>query len=396
MLRPWPVRVLVQAARRFQIDRCTLAASSLAYQTSLALVPLLAGAFALLKASRQLDARSALLNFLGHQILPSSEEAQGEIVQRLASFSDNVAAGALGGVALAFTLVTGFLLYLNVEEIWNRIFSALRRRSYVQKFLLFYALVTLLPFLVALSLYYTASLFARLSLGPFLLSLLPTPVMFVLANRMLPVARVRWRSALLGGLCSALFFELAKYGFGLYLASALVKYRSIYGALGTVPLFLVWIYTAWVTVLWGAELTHAAERLEALEAAAGAPLSQDGDDSAMLNGPVAARVMLEVARHFAAGRKALPANDLRRRHRLSEGTLMRILRRLVQCNFLVEVDEAFLPARPLSAIKLEEVLEAFYAAEPHQGEADALAGLLSEMQMQARERIRDVTLAELV
>jgi uncharacterized BrkB/YihY/UPF0761 family membrane protein len=50
--------VAQQARRRWREDRCTQAASSLAFQTALALVPLLAVAFALLKATGQLEAGS--------------------------------------------------------------------------------------------------------------------------------------------------------------------------------------------------------------------------------------------------------------------------------------------------------------------------------------------------
>ncbi|MCY1537042.1 YihY family inner membrane protein [compost metagenome] len=61
------------------------------------------------------------------------------------------------------------------------------------------------------------------------------------------------RHALLGGLFTAVLFEVAKALFGLYVR-LFPGYQLIYGAFATVPLFLLWIYLSWLVVLFGAEL----------------------------------------------------------------------------------------------------------------------------------------------
>lgn len=393
----WFVRVCVQAWHRWWSDRCTQAASSLAYQTALALVPLLAVAFALLKAAGQLEVSSGLLSFLGQQILPSSEEARGEIIHRLADFTSNIAAGALGSFGLAATIVTGFFLFLSVEDIWNRIWASPRKRTYFNKFLLFYATITLGPFLLGLSLWHLSSLGKGGSKLQLLASLLSTPVALVLGNRMLPIVRVRWGPALCGGLTSAVLFEAAKYGFGFYLAWITGSYRSIYGALGTLPLFLVWIYVAWLTVLWGAEMAHAAQRLDTLEAAARSPLAQDGDDSVLITGTMAARLLLDVVRHYASGGKALSADVLRQRHCLSEDTLRRIFRRLEECDMIIPIEDGYLPARPPSQLMLIDVLRAFHPGDPVPGRPkDPLDRLLQEVTTLGESRMAGVSLLDLV
>ncbi len=62
------------------------------------------------------------------------------------------------------------------------------------------------------------------------------------------------KHALTGGVISAVLFELAKYGFGIYVKE-MPSYENIYGAVAVIPLFLIWIYVSWVIVLFGAHIT---------------------------------------------------------------------------------------------------------------------------------------------
>ncbi len=68
---------------------------------------------------------------------------------------------------------------------------------------------------------------------------------------LIPIRPVLARDAAAGGLVAAIFFELSKGGFAAYL-TAFPVYETIYGAVSTVPIFLVWLYLAWSIVLIGA------------------------------------------------------------------------------------------------------------------------------------------------
>ena len=60
---------------------------------------------------------------------------------------------------------------------------------------------------------------------------------------------------MIGGAISTVLFQLVKYGFGVYLTH-MSTYRILYGALATIPLFLIWLYFSWTIILLGALITN--------------------------------------------------------------------------------------------------------------------------------------------
>jgi membrane protein len=83
-----------------------------------------------------------------------------------------------------------------------------------------------------------------------------------------PNAKVRLRAALAGALVAATAWEIAKrlYTFG---ATHSFRYDAIYGSLGAIPLFLLWLYVSWIVVLFGARLAYALQYAVTTAKAAG-------------------------------------------------------------------------------------------------------------------------------
>ena len=65
-----------------------------------------------------------------------------------------------------------------------------------------------------------------------------------------PNRKINWKYALIGALFAAICFELAKKGFALYVTTV-PSYQKIYGALASVPLFLIWTFVSWNIILIG-------------------------------------------------------------------------------------------------------------------------------------------------
>lgn len=56
---------------------------------------------------------------------------------------------------------------------------------------------------------------------------------------------------------------VAKWGFAIYVTK-LVGTGNLYGALGLLPLFLIWLNLSWLLFLFGAELANAAANLDTM------------------------------------------------------------------------------------------------------------------------------------
>lgn len=382
---------------RTGVDHIVQQAAALAFESALGLVPLFAVAFALLKATGALDARSALLEFIAGQVFPSSGN---EVMTYLVGFADKVDIRALGAGGLCATLLVVYWLLHSIEDVWNQIWRVPRQRSIMSKFLVFYTLATLIPFLMALSLYHTT----RFWRAPGLTILVPlssTWLALLLANKLVPFTRVSWRAAAAGSLLSALLFELAKLGFGLYLTKvALSKYHNVYGTLGLAPLLLLWVYLAWATVLIGAELAHALERREVLEA----EQAFDADGQWFLpSGEQAARLLVEVARRFRSGGAPLTAEDLAQRLALPRGAVLRLLRRLDARGLLLPVESRADPAaspayvliQPAEQIRLDQILAAS-DPQPVEETPGALAEALGRLGEARRQVAAQTSLGDLL
>jgi membrane protein len=81
---------------------------------------------------------------------------------------------------------------------------------------------------------------------------------FWLLYGLLPNLRVEPVPALLGALAAAVLWEIAKLAFAV-ISFRLFSFGQIYGALGAIPVFLLWSWVSWVVVLLGARLAYAGQ-----------------------------------------------------------------------------------------------------------------------------------------
>lgn len=88
----------------------------------------------------------------------------------------------------------------------------------------------------------------------YLVGLTVITLLFAAMYKYLPDAVVAWRDALIGGVVTALLFNLGRFLIGLYLGRS--DPGSVYGAAGSLAVVLVWIYYSSMILLLGAEFTQ--------------------------------------------------------------------------------------------------------------------------------------------
>jgi len=257
-------RFLIYVADRFVHDNCQQRAAGLTFTSLLAVVPLLAVSFAIFAAfPAYARMRDQVQAFLFENLVPHV----GETLQTyLEGFTAQT--GKLTTVGVVFLALSAVMLMVSVSNTFNHIWRVRQTRSVIARMVTFWALITLTPLLFGASISISSYLFAASEttggppvadflsdvgfLVPFVLQAIGFSAVFLL----MPNYPVRRSDALIGGLIASTLFELLKEVFGLYITS-FPTYQTIYGAMATIPIFLLWVYLVWIVVLLSAELTAA-------------------------------------------------------------------------------------------------------------------------------------------
>jgi membrane protein len=262
----WPeVRDLfLFAHRRLREESLPQVAGSLTFTTVFALVPLLTIALAIFTTFPMFNSfRSALEAYFVQSVMPKTISST--ILNYLTMFASKATRlSAVGAVALIFTSIAMMNL---IERVFNRIWRVRAQRGLTRRVLVYWAILTLGPLLIGVSLTLSSQVFMATSdlvghvpvLGALIytvVSLALTTAGFTLLYIAVPNRDVDWHDAAWGGLVAGLAFELAKRGFAIFITQ-FPTYSKIYGALAALPLFLLWVYVSWLITLVGALLVAA-------------------------------------------------------------------------------------------------------------------------------------------
>jgi membrane protein len=246
---------------RFADDRLGQTAGALTFTTLIALVPLLTVALAVVTAFPIFDQfQTVLQRWLVESLIPESISRQ--VLGYLTQFTTK--ASRLGSFGFAALMVSAVALILTIDRSLNSIWRVRQQRAWGHRLLLYWAALTLGPLLVAAGLLTMASVITwsggslryqgpgvKMALGVLEFLLLWGGISAL--YRWVPNTYVAWRPVLVGSFVTALVLEGARSVLAWYLAS-MPTFSLIYGTFATVPILLVWIYTAWVVVLLGAVL----------------------------------------------------------------------------------------------------------------------------------------------
>ena len=134
-------------AARMKDDQVNRVAASLSYTSTLALVPALALALAILAAFPAFSGvRESVQDFVLNSFVPDTGMRMEEALEGFIA-----AAGELTTIGIAGLIVTSVLLLLTIEGAFNRIFRVVRPRPFLARLVVFWTVITVGPLLVGLS-----------------------------------------------------------------------------------------------------------------------------------------------------------------------------------------------------------------------------------------------------
>jgi membrane protein len=380
----WVLRFVRLIVRQLVRDDCLVKAGSLAFSTLLSIVPLIAVSLMVLRlsgafATVENQVRDVLVQFL-------VAESVNSVAAYLTGFMSRASSGTVGGVGLAFLVVTGLLLFFEAETDVNNVWRVHRGRPLLARLATFFSLLLLGPLLLGLGLFIRSEITE--ASGKALIEPLRLAVNFLVSAglltvmyKLIPATPVRWRPAAVAGLTAAALFEASRALFNLYVGALYAGSTNavIYGAFGLLPVFLLWLYLFWILFLVGVEIAYTVQNLDALYDEALEARLPDTLHRRNASAYLAARVALLVAYRHHRKQAPLTYRDLIRALRVPESAVESTVSRLVEGGVLLEapagVTHALVPARELDRITLYDVIHAYRAHEPQPYQFPALPAL---------------------
>jgi len=256
------IKAFILAIRNIDGQQLFTRASALTYSTLLSLVPLLAVLFAIARGfGFQNIVKSQLFSYF---------EGQKDMLEKAMAFIDKSIEYAQGGIFLGIGVVlllyTVINLLSNIEDNFNKIWQVKKGRTYFRMFTDYLALIIIAPVFLICNAGITVLLNTTAE-QQYILGLVMSPIMkiipflitillFTILYIYLPNTKVKFTSALLGGIFSGITFQIFQM---LYINGQIwiSKYNAIYGSFAALPLLLLWIQLTWFFVLFGVQLSFA-------------------------------------------------------------------------------------------------------------------------------------------
>jgi len=374
---PWWKAWLIRVIRVFYViirdlleGQLTLRAMSLVYTTLLAMVPLLAVSFSVLKGfgvHNQIE--PLLLNFLR----PMGERGV-EMSSRIIGFVDSVRAGVLGSVGFALLIYTVISLIQKIERACNDTWHVSRSRPLSQKFSDYLSVILIGPVLVFSALGITASVMSTavvqkmvaikvfgslMQLATTLVPYLLVIAAFTFVYIFIPNTRVRFRSALIGGVVAGVLWEASGWAFASFVVKS-AKYTAIYSGFAILIMFMIWLYLSWLIVLVGASVAYYHQHPESVTA-----YRRELRLSNRMQEKLALLVMFLVGNNYYDNLPALTLEEFAQSLNVPMEALEPIMEALEGYGLLTQTANeppTYLPARPLDTAGLKDVLDAVRGA----------------------------------
>ena len=365
------LRLLYVAVREFTEGHITLRAMGLVYTTLLSLVPLLAVSFSVLKGFGVHNQIEPLLSNFLTPLGPKGEEISAKVI----GFVGNIKIGVLGTLGLSMLFYTVISLIQKIESALNAIWKIKKSRSFARRFSDYTSIILIGPVLIFSAMGLTASVMntrvlqgivsvelfgAAIYLAGKIVPYLLVCAAFTFIYSFVPNIKVKFRSALAGGLFAGILWETTGWAFASFVVSS-TKYTAVYSGFAILIMFLIWLYLSWLILLVGAEVSFYHQYPQFLTVKKETLLLSN-----RLKERLAILVMFLIGDNFYHNRKPWNLDSLLNQLNFPLEPVQDVLTALENHGFLLETGDdppAFLPAKDLENIKLRELLSSVRIAE---------------------------------
>lgn len=259
------LRILYAVIRDLKDGQLSLRAMSLVYTTVIAVVPLLALSFSVLKGF-------GLHNEVEPMLLDALEDLgdkRFDIISNVMSFIDNIKVGVLGAVGFALLIYSVISMMHKIEHSFNYTWQIKRDRNMSQRFRDYLSVIFVGPLMIFLSaaittsantgvvINYIEALPAGSSLVALVGDVIPYLIMstgFAFIYMFLPNTQVKLLPAFVGGLVTAIIWKIMGWGVATFIANS-ASSIAIYSAFASVIILMVWMYVGWLVLLVGASVS---------------------------------------------------------------------------------------------------------------------------------------------
>ena len=265
---PWMAHIGC-AARHWLADNASTSGAALAFYCAFSLAPLLV--ILLTLAGWVVGAEAAYGQIRGQLTDLFGVETARTLIEAVKS--SQKFEGLVSTAVSVVTLIIGASTVLTaldeaLEKIWKSDSLAPKGlRGFIRTRLLSLGFILAIGFLLLVSLTVStaisglraylinhhAGVVSIIGVLDFAITLALISVLFATIYRYMPVRRTPWRKVLIGGLLTAVLFNLGRWAIGIYLAHS--TQPSAYGAAASFAALLLWLYYSAQIFLFGAEYT---------------------------------------------------------------------------------------------------------------------------------------------
>jgi len=361
------LRILILAGRGLIKDQSLVRSSALAYATILGFIPLFALLFAILQA---IGMPRLLATYFLENLAPGSQD----FVNQILHYIESIKVTSLGVFAVVVLLGDLVIIMTNVEKAFNKTWQVSQTRPWSRKVSDYLSIFLLFPILLAVALSLSASFLSIQGIHGFLATLLPRIfftatrwlvslgvlwLAFIFIYLVMPNTRVRFWSAVLGGVVGGSVWQLAQWLF-IWVQGRSAYYNAIYGALYNLLFIFIWMFWCWLILLFGSEVAFAHQNLDRLTREfRRPPLPPEPVDEYL-----GLAALLSISARFQRRQPPLSLEELAEILPQGNNLAARVVQMLQDCNLVVQVapgkrarSPQFLPNLPLGQVTVAEVLE---------------------------------------